>query len=393
ATAIAFTDDLDAALAGLVATGLPMNDVCGTGSQISGAGLLTLTGGALASGTSCTFSVPLQVPAAATPGAHTNVTSQVTGQIVGSPIAGDPATDDLLIFSGQGLSISKSFTDDPVNPGDTATLGFTITNLDGASNATAIAFTDDLDAALAGLVATGLPMNDVCGTGSQISGAGLLTLTGGALASGTSCTFSVPLQVPAAATPGAHTNVTSQVTGDIGGFPVAGDPATDDLQINGFTFGKTFGGPVPAGDTTALTFTIENLDANAGVADISFTDDLDAMVPGMVAVGLPATDVCGAGSLLSGTSLLTLTGGNLGPAGSCTFAIDVVIPSSTTPGTYVNTTSDLFELGLPAGEPATADLEVQAAAMAAIPVTSPIGTLILIALIALAAIWRLRWSV
>ena len=184
------------------------------------------------------------------------------------------------------------------------------------------------------------------------------------------------------------------MTGQIVGSPVAGDPATDDLQVNGFTFGKAFGGPVPAGDTTALTFTIENLDANAGVADISFTDDLDAVVPGMVAVGLPATDVCGAGSLLSGTSLLTLTGGNLGPAGSCTFAIDVAIPSSTTPGIYVNTTSDLFELGLPAGEPATADLEVQAAAAtAAIPVTSPIGTLVLIALIALAAIWRLRWSV
>jgi len=49
---------------------------------------------------------------------------------------------------------------------------------------------------------------------------------------------------------------------------------------------------------------------------------------------------------------------------------------------------------LPAGEPATADLEVQAAAAtAAIPVTSPIGKLVLIALIALAAIWRLRWSV
>jgi hypothetical protein len=393
ATAITFTDDLDAALSGLAATGTPMNDICGVGSQISGTSFLTLTGGTLPAGGSCTFSVPVQVPAAAPADAHTNLTSQVTGNIGGFPVTGPAAMDDLLVLSGQSLSISKSFTDDPVNPGDTATLGFTITNLDGASNATAIAFTDDLDAALAGLVATGLPMNDVCGTGSQISGAGLLTLTGGALASGTSCTFSVPLQVPAAATPGAHTNVTSQVTGDIGGFPVAGDPATDDLQINGFTFGKTFGGPVPAGDTTALTFTIENLDANAGVADISFTDDLDAMVPGMVAVGLPATDVCGAGSLLSGTSLLTLTGGNLGPAGSCTFAIDVVIPSSTTPGTYVNTTSDLFELGLPAGEPATADLEVQAAAMAAIPVTSPIGTLILIALIALAAIWRLRWSV
>ncbi len=49
--------------------------------------------------------------------------------------------------------MTKSFTDDPVNAGGTVTLEFTITNSDteAASN---IAFTDDLDAALTGLVAT-----------------------------------------------------------------------------------------------------------------------------------------------------------------------------------------------------------------------------------------------
>ena len=396
ATAIFFRDDLDTVISGLSASGLPLTDPCGAGSSLNGSSgdtLLSFIGGTLAPGGSCFFDVVLQVPVGAPSGTYPNTTTLFSATIESTTTPFPNAADVLVVFSDR-LAITKSFTDDPVSPGASATLEFTIANLDAVQSATAITFSDDLDAALSGLAATGTPMNDVCGVGSQISGTSFLTLTGGTLPAGGSCTFSVPLQVPAAATPGAHTNVTSQVTGQIVGSPVAGDPATDDLQVNGFTFGKAFGGPVPAGDTTTLTFTIENLDANAGVADISFTDDLDAVVPGMVAVGLPATDGCGAGSLLSGTSLLTLTGGNLGPAGSCTFAIDVAIPSSTTPGIYVNATSDLFELGSPAGEPATADLEVQAAAAtAAIPVTSPIGTLVLIALIALAAIWRLRWSV
>ncbi len=116
--------------------------------------------------------------------------------------------------------------------------------------------------ALTGLTAIGLPANDVCGAGSQISGAGLLTLTAGTLAGGASCTFSVTLQVPAGATLGTvATNTTSQVAATTGGLAVVGGPATDDLAINFVDFSKSFDGPVGAGGTPVLTFTIDNLDA------------------------------------------------------------------------------------------------------------------------------------
>ncbi len=115
----------------------------------------------------------------------------------------DPATDILEVASVL-LSLEKEFTDDPVAPGDTVTLEFTVTNLDPASAATAIAFTDDLDAALAGLVAIGLPAADVCGAGSSISGTDFLTFTGGSLAAGGVCTFSVTLQVPGERHSGDH---------------------------------------------------------------------------------------------------------------------------------------------------------------------------------------------
>jgi hypothetical protein len=235
-------------------------------------------------------------------------------------------------------------------------------------------------------------MNDVCGAGSQISGAGLLTLSGGTLAAGATCTFSVMVQVPVAASAGSHTNVTSQVTGTIGGFGVTGDPAADDLSVSPFTFSKAFGGPVPAGLPTTLEFTLTNLDPGAGATNIAFTDDLDAVVPGMVAVGLPVADVCGPGSLLSGISFLTFTGGSLGPGGTCTFSVDVQVPPDAPVGTFTNTTSALSQGGIPAAEPATADIVVEEAlAGVVIPVTTPIGTFLLAALIAAAALWRLRW--
>jgi hypothetical protein len=393
ATGIFFTDSLSSVLSGLTAMPPLPTTPCGAASSITGTTFLTFTGGELLNSSMCTFDVVVQVPAGATDGTYTNITSSLFATTGGGPISISPAVNDLVV-NGNLLQISKTFTDDPVAAGDPATLEFTITNLDAVNAASAISFTDDLGAVLTGLAAVGLPVNDVCGAGSQISGAGVLTLTGGNLPAGGSCTFSVTVQVPGGAAAGSYTNTTSSVTGTMAGLPVTGDPAMDDLSVGAFIFSKTFLAPIPAGGTGTLEFTIENLDASSGASGIAFSDDLDAVVPGMVAVGLPAVDVCGAGSLLAGTSLLTLTGGDLAPSGSCTFSVDVQIPGSTTPGTYVNTTSALSQGGLPASEPATADLEVDAApATNAIPVSSPIGTLVLISLIAGAALWRLRWRV
>jgi hypothetical protein len=391
ATITSFTDNLTAALTGLAATGGPAVDTCG--GALSGTTSLVYVGGSVLSGQTCIIEVPVLVPAGAADDVYLNTTSSLSATVGVNPEVVAPAVDFLTVDSSI-LGLTKEFTDDPVAPGDTATLEFTIDNLDATQAASSITFTDDLGAALTGLAAIGLPQNDVCGAGSQISGVGLLTLTGGNLPSGGSCTFSVTVQVPGGASAAVYTNTTSQVTGTIAGLAVTGDPASDDLSVSSFSFSKLFGGPVPAGGTTTLDFTIVNLDASSAAAGIAFSDDLDAVATGMMAVGLPASDVCGPGSLLSGTSFLTLTGGNLPPSGSCMFSVDVQVPAGIPPGTYVNTTSDLSQGGIPAAEPATADVVVEAAlAGIEIPITTPLGTLVFVALIAAAAIWRLRWRV
>lgn len=137
------------------------------------------------------------------------------------------------------LTLTKAFTDDPAVPGGTTTLEFTIQNL-VQDTVTGIAFTDDLDATLTGLVATGTPMPACGGT---LDGASTLALTGGTLAAGASCTFSVTLSVPAGAFGGDYSNTTSSVQGLFGTNPVYGSPASDTLSIDG---------PLPGPVTTGI---------------------------------------------------------------------------------------------------------------------------------------------
>ena len=100
------------------------------------------------------------------------------------------------------------------------------------------------------------------------------------------------------------------MTGTINGFPVVGDPASDVLEVTtppSITFSKSFNNPAPVGGTETLTFTITNNGPNTE-SNLSFSDNLDDVVTGLVAIGLPVADVCGTGSTLTGTDFLTMTG-------------------------------------------------------------------------------------
>ena len=286
ATAISFTDDLDATLSGLAVTGLPLADVCGAGSVLSGTSSLDFTGGSLASAANCSFSVTLAVPGTAATGSYLNTTSTVSVDIGGGTTTEKKATDTLVVKPVP--LFTKEFTNDPVNAGDDVTLSFSITNSD-TGGATDIAFTDELTTFLPFPITTVpdltiSPAADVCGTGSSlglvplgIDGQGL-SLTGGTLAAngslGDTCTFDVMITVPDLLPPGSYTNTTSNITATIGGNTVEGGAATDDLVVRaGPALSKTFtDDPVVPGGTATLEFTL-NHGGNAVTAAtaISFT--------------------------------------------------------------------------------------------------------------------------
>lgn len=356
-TGLTFTDDLDAVLTGLATTDTPQNDICGAGSSLTfSSGVLTLTGGNLAAGGSCGFTTVLQVPAGTAAGEYLNQTSSLSGSADGSPFVFPGAADSLLV--SDPLSLSKEFTDDPAVPGGTVTLEFTLTNTSPSDTISGISFTDDLDAVFSGLVSESGIQNGVCGGSSQFSGTSFLSLSNAELDPGETCTFSATLRIPADAS-GSALNTTSPATGIMGGEAVEGIAASDTLRINNVIFAKSFSGPTTATGTVTLSFTLENLDVGNGVSGLSFTDNLNAVIAGLVATDTPQADVCGIGSQLGGTSLLNFTGGELGPGESCTFDVELQVPASATPGSFSTTTSDLTSNGLLVSDPASNVLQIE----------------------------------
>ena len=228
-------------------------------------------------------------------------------------------------------------------------LSFEIVNLTGEP-VPDLAFTDDLDAALARLVANGLPAN-VCG--STATGTGTIAFTGDSLEALGSCTFDVTLSVPAdpGPTPLEATNTTSGLTGTIGGETATGAAATDVLQVGAsLEFTKSFDGGAVAGGTVGLSFSITN---NSSVATdrLGFSDDLDATLPGLESISPSLADACGAGSEFffdtsRGNATLNLIGGLLSPGENCAFGVDLLVPEGASAGTYLNETSDLEQEGV-----------------------------------------------
>ncbi|MCP3867131.1 MAG: DUF11 domain-containing protein, partial [Gammaproteobacteria bacterium] len=192
---------------------------------------------------SCSIEVEVQVPLGAADGTYNNVTSDLLTSL--GTI--DPAVDTLAVNSNH-IELTKSFTNDPVAPGDTVTLEFTLTNLDAVRAASAIAFTDDLDATLTGLTFDDNSVLNDCGaTVAGVPDSSTIKVSGASLASGGSCTIRASLLVPSGAAAGTYTNTTSDVTGTIGGFPVTGDATSDNLEvIQLLEFSKSFDGPTAA---------------------------------------------------------------------------------------------------------------------------------------------------
>ena len=359
ATNIIYTYDLNSTLSDLIVDGPLPSEPCGAGSSLNGTTFLIFTGGNLTAGTDCTFDVTVRVPAGAGSGTYNSTTSSLSATLDGSPFILAPATDALTVQT-EWLELTKVFTEDSVKPGGTADLTFTLTNLHPVEAASNIAFTDNLDAALSGLVATGLPVVDICGTGSSLSGTNTLTFTGGVLGAGASCEFTVTVAIPEGTSPVTLINTTSQVTGIINSLAVTGFPASDEISVESVNFSETFNqlSPTPAGETVTLSITIENLDAALPVSGIAFTNNLGNTLSGLVAEGLPQYDICGTGSVLSGTSFLTLSGGSLDAGASCTFDIQLSVPDTATSGVYLNTTSDLTSNGIVVSSAASATMEV-----------------------------------
>ena len=217
-------------------------DPCGTGSDavlISSNGTLIVSGMALAAGASCTFDVDATVPGGAASGNYNIGFNSWSYSLDGNPVTGSAVGATLQVSGTEGggapLVFNKTFSEATVSPGSTIDVEYQIVPAEG-SDLSSATFTDDFDAALSGLAITGDLPSDPCGTGSSLSGTSILSLTGGNLADGESCTFSVTLTVPSGASGGTVTSTTSDLAGfaDDGGGAAAftESGASDSFQVN-----------------------------------------------------------------------------------------------------------------------------------------------------------------
>ncbi len=329
ATALAFTDTLPAAIS--VAAPLVTSNACG-GSLIAtaGSGTISFSGGSVGAAGSCTIDVDVT---SSTAGLHDNVSGDLTSSLGSSGTAFDTFT----VVSAP--TITKEFTDDPVTPGDMVTLEFTIDNPNPVEDATDLAFTDDLDAALTGLVVASAPVN-TCG-GMNSGDTGFFDYSGGSVLANSSCTISLVLNVPPAAPSGSHTNTTSDLSATVGGLSVTESPASDDLVVRSTPplFTKEFApDTIQVGGTSTLTFTIDNTDKGGSpVEDLAFTDTLPTGV--VIANPTEASSTCdGMGDATAGASSFTFGGGMVGTGVSCTVQFNV---TSMTVGSHDNESGDL----------------------------------------------------
>ncbi len=113
----------------------------------------------LPAGETCTLT--LEVVGVA-PGIHLSVSSNLTavGSIGGDLVSGGLAAAELEVIDPASIlnvSFEKEFLDNPIAPGESGTLLFSITNNSATDTITNLQFTDDLEATLPGLVATEIP--------------------------------------------------------------------------------------------------------------------------------------------------------------------------------------------------------------------------------------------
>jgi hypothetical protein len=343
---------IDALPAGLAVAAVP-NLVNGCGGTVTGATAgsttVSLTGATLAAGASCT--ITLSVTDSNPPG----TTSQNCVTVTSANGNGNQSCAQLLVSIVVPLlspSVMKSFGAPLLLLNATTSMTITIgnPNTTAASN---INFVDTLPSGL--VVATPNGLTSTCGgTATATAGSQTVSLTGGSLPAGGSCT--VTLNVTGIAVGLQVNNVTVNMTvaqSVISNSP----PATASLVVIGPpVIEKSFSdATIALGGTTALSFKITNPNASVALLGVAFTDTLPAGLVIATPNGLIGS--CGGGTItaFAGTNAISLTGATLAAAGSCSFSVNV---TAVVAGTQINVTSNVTSTNGGPGNIATATIDV-----------------------------------
>ena len=317
-----------------------------TGGAAGGNAIGLNPGAVLAPNGSCTITVNVTAAAANN---YTNTTSNVTSSNSGS---GNAAS---AVLSVGKPSISKSFAPVSILSGGTSTITFVLGN-PTTSNISNVAFSDSLSNMVVANP-NGVVGNCGGGTVTATPGGNSIALANGSISAGSNCTISVNVT---SSTIGVHPNTTTGITSTQTG--AAGNPSnTATLTVVGApSAAKTFGpASIAPNGTSILTIGIANPNTTTTVTGVAFTDTYPA---GLVNAN-PASPTlnCTAGSSATftgganGANTIGISGGSLAPSGSCNVT---VLVTSSSAGTYNNTTGSVTSTNAGTGVAANASLNV-----------------------------------
>ena len=290
---------------------------------------------ATVTGSGTTYSASLSVSSGTTTG---NVTFSVSDIEDSAGNAGSnitATTDNSAVTITTAPGFSKVFSPDTIDLGRTGTLTYTIDNSASLLAATSLDFTHSMPSG----IIVGYPANasTACtgGTLTAVQGSGVVRYTGGTVAAGATCTVSVDYRAEQL---GTKTSTTGALTSSLGNSGTASDTLTI-TQPDPLGFSAAFTpDSIAQGQTTTLTFDIENASALLAT-NIAFTNNLPA---GLVVADQPnITNTCFGGTVTApaGAGTLSYSGGQLTPAsGTCAISVAVKATGS---GNLVNTSGDL----------------------------------------------------
>ncbi|AQS38825.1 hypothetical protein Sps_03707 [Shewanella psychrophila] len=347
-------------IGGISVDTLPVTGDCGVGSLfnpvVDSENPPTITdvsvsSAGLAAGDSCTFDVLLSLPTSLAAGNYNvsvgTILSTINSQLISS---GSPSASESVIID-TAPSLSFSFVDTTVLPGSAGVINFSLQHdFASSDSATAIGFTLDLDAVMTGMVATGLPSGDICGSGSSISGTGMLTFTGGTLAAADTCDFSVSVQLPAD-TVGDVTFTSSVISAQVNGNNVSNSVNSTDLSVSGLSFTKSFNiGSVDvesirvgaSGADVDLTYLITNVAGAGDATAIQFSEDFSKLNVGASVTSVAQSNFCGASSSATGTTMLMVSGVEVSAGSQCALTVTVNFPAGTLANSYTTASSTLM---------------------------------------------------
>jgi CSLREA domain-containing protein len=314
-----------------------VNNTCG-GTAGATSSSVSFSGGSLAGSGSCAVSVTVQGLSAGAVSSPVTVTSSSFG-------TGNTSTAQMTVVAPPGISANFASS---IPLGGTTTLTFSINNPNttSAGDLTGLAFTDTLPAGLA--VASTPNLSNNCG-GTANASASSISLSGGSLTHGSSCTVVVTVTGTAA---GTASNTTGNIASTQGGSGSTASASVNVIAPPSISAGFNPGTIVLNG-TSSLTFTIGNPVGNpATLTGVGFTN----ILPSGLTVSANTLATCGGTLTTSIPGTITLTGASIAAGGNCQFSVTVTGASI---ATYSDTTGNVTSANGGSGSTASAGLIVQ----------------------------------